>query len=142
MPAPISMDLRVRIFEARQAGESTAEVAERFDVCPAFVRRLLQRHRQTGTLARSSARRGPRPRLTGHEDRLRELVARQPDLTPAEIRDRFGWRVSALTVWRMLRRLGLTFKKSRSRPPSRTARTFKRRDGTGRGPSPAGSRSG
>lgn len=140
MPAPISMDLRVRIFEARQGGESTAEVAERFDVCPAFVRRLLQRHRETGTLARSSARRGPRPRLAGQEDRLRELVARQPDLTPAEIRNRFGWRVSALTVWRTLRRLGLTFKKSRSGPPNKTARTSKRRARIGRGLSPAGGR--
>lgn len=128
---PISMDLRVRIYEARQAGETTAEVADRFAVSPAFVRRLLQRHRETGSLAPSAARRGPRPALTGQADRLRELAAAHPDLTPAEFRDRLGVRVSPLTVWRMLRRLGLSFKKSRSGPPSRTARM-----------SPAGGRSG
>lgn len=119
--AAISMDLRIRIFEARQSGDATAEVAERFAVSPAFVRRLMQRHRQTGSLAPSTARRGPRPRLAASADRLRELNARHPDLTPAEVRDRLGVRVSALTVWRMLRRLGLTFKKSRSTPPSRAA---------------------
>jgi transposase len=121
--AAISMDLRVRIFEARQAGESTAEVADRFAVSPAFVRRLMQRHRDTGSLAPKATRRGPQPRLAGQADELRQLNAQHPDLTPREIRDRLGLAASALTVWRMLRRLGLTFKKSRFAPPSRTART-------------------
>jgi transposase len=121
--AAISMDLRVRLFEARQAGETTAEVADRFAVSPAFVRRLLQRHRETGSLAPSSAPRGRKPALAAHADALRGLVGREPDLTPAELRDRLGLAVGPLTVWRMLRRLGLTFKKSRSGPPNRTGRT-------------------
>ena len=33
----LSADLRLRIHEACQAGESTAEVAERFAVCTAFA---------------------------------------------------------------------------------------------------------
>jgi transposase len=121
--AAISLDLRSRIFDARQAGETTAEVAERFDVSPAFVRRLLQRHRQTGSLAPKTGPRGPKPRLADQADRLRELNAQHPDLTPAELRDRLGVAVSAVTVWRALVRLGLSFKKSRSGPPSRAART-------------------
>ena len=131
----ISMDLRGRVFEARQTGESTAEVAERFDVSPAFVRRLMQRHRETGSLAPSSAPRGPKPRLAEHADRLRELNAQHPDLTPAEIRQRLGLMVSLLTIWRMLRRLGLSFKKSRSTPPSETVRTCNRLGSSGRTPS-------
>ena len=42
---PFSDDLRSRIHEACQSGDSTAEVAERFGVSPAFVRRLKQRFR-------------------------------------------------------------------------------------------------
>jgi transposase len=140
--ATISMDLRVRIFEAREAGETTAEVAERFAVSPAFVRRLMQRHRATGSLAPSAKPRGPKPQRAARADELRLLVTEHPDLTPAQFRDRLGGAVSALTVWRMLRRLGLTFKKSRSAPPSRTVRTFKRRVGGGRKSSPSGRRSG
>jgi transposase len=121
--AAISSDLRLRIFEARQAGESTAEVAERFAVSSAFVRRLMQRHRETGSLAPKATRRGRKLRLAPRAGAIRELVARQPDLTAAEVRDRLGLAASALTVWRMLRRLGFTFKKSRSAPPNKTART-------------------
>src|SRR4051812_39626852 len=140
--AAISMDLRVRIFEARQAGETTAEVADRFAVSPAFVRRLLQRHRRTRSLAPSSAPRGRKPALAAHAGALRELIGRQPDLTPAEVRDRLGLAVGPLTVWRMLRRLGLTFKKSPSGRPSGTARTWPPRGSNGRRPSPSAGRPG
>ena len=130
--AAISMDLRVRIFEARQEGETTAEVAERFAVSPAFVRRLLQRHRETGSLAPPGGRRGPRPILAGRAQDLRRLHAERPDLYPAEIAARLGLAVAPLTVWRMLRRLGLTFKKSRPAPPSRGGPTSGRHANAGR----------
>ena len=138
--ATISMDLRVRICAARQAGGTTSEVAERFAVSPAFVRRLMQRHRATGSLAPSANPRGPQPRLAARADELRLLAAEHPDLTPSEFRDRLGVKVSALSVWRMLRRLGMTFKKSHPEPPSRTARTSKRHAGGGRKRSPRGRR--
>ena len=121
--APISPDLRQRIFDARQAGEATADVADRFAVSPAFVRRLMQVYRQTGSLRPKTGPRGCRPRLAPHADRIRERVAKHPDLHPAEVRDRLGLTVAALTVWRALVRLGLTFKKRRSGPPSRTGPT-------------------
>jgi hypothetical protein len=38
MPTALSMDIHRRVFEARQAGETTTEVAERFSVSEAFVR--------------------------------------------------------------------------------------------------------
>jgi transposase len=70
--AAISMDLRVRILEARQSGDETAEVAERFAVRPAFVRRLMPRHHRTGSLDPSGTRRGPRPRLDTASGRIAE----------------------------------------------------------------------
>ena len=132
------MDLRIRIFEARESGESTSEVAERFAVSPAFVRRLMQRYRESGSLAPSSAPRGRKPQLSGHVDQLRQLHAEKPDLTAPEIRDRLGLTVAAVTVWRMLRRLGLTFKKSRSEPPNSNARTSRRPAKTGQAKSSSG----
>jgi transposase len=113
--AAISMDLRVRIYEARRTGESTFEVAERFAVSTAFVRRLMQRHRETGTLSPRTGPRGPKPSLGEHYEQLRELTAQHPDLTAAEVHDRLQLPVSVNTVWRTLRALGLTFKKSDAR---------------------------
>src|SRR5262245_26925956 len=128
----IGMDLRKRVFDARESGETTAEVAEQFEVSPAFVRRLMQRYRETGSLAPRSTPRGPRPQLAIHSDELRALNAQQPDLTPNEIRERLGLKVAAITVWRMLRRLGLSFKKSRFEPANKIVPMFNKRGKRGR----------
>jgi transposase len=108
---PFSDDLRLRIHDARQAGESTSEVAERFGVCPAFVRRLEQRFRLTGLLAPRPGGRGPAPKLAGREEELRRATAERPDATAAEHRERLKLPASRVTVWRAMRRLGLTRKK-------------------------------
>jgi transposase len=112
-------DLRLRIHEACQAGESTAEVAERFGVSPAFVRRLKQRFRQSGSLAPLQGGRGRARKLAAYEDALRQAARQQPDATPAEHRDRLRLPASRVTVWRALRRLGLTRKKKSTRAAER-----------------------
>lgn len=108
---PFSNDLRLRIHEARQAGDSTAEVAQRFSVSPAFVRRLQQRFRQTGSLAPKPGGHGPARKLAAHEETLCQAVRECPDATPAEHRARLKLPAARVTVWRALRRLGLTRKK-------------------------------
>jgi transposase len=118
-----SMDLRQRVLADCDDGMTTSDVATKYRVSPAWVRRLKQRRRTTGAVAPRQGRPGPAPKLAAHADRLRELVQRQPDLTPADYRDRLGVACCALTVWRALRRLGLTFKKKSSGRRSRTAPT-------------------
>jgi len=108
---PFSDDLRLRIHEARQAGESTAEVAERFGVSTAFVRRLQQRFRLTGCLAPRPHGGGLAPKLARREGELRRAAAERPDATPEEHRERLRLPASRVTVWRAMRRLGLTRKK-------------------------------
>ena len=117
-----SMDLRRRVLAACDDGMGTAEAAETFAVSEAWVRRLRQRRRETGEVApRVPAR--PAPALAAHADRLLALVRTSPGLTAGECRDRLGVGVAVVTVWRALRRLGLTHKKSppggRAGPPGR-----------------------
>ena len=113
---PFSPDLRQRIIAARDAGQSTAAVAERFSVSPRTVRRYRQRWREHGTLA-------PRPHPGRHrrirgvdEALLREQVLAAPDATLREHRLRWHARtgvwVSESTLCRTLQRLQLTVKKS------------------------------
>jgi transposase len=118
------MDLRQRVLAACDDGMGTAEVAETFAVSQSWVRRLKQRRRETGAIApRLPSHHGPAPVLAMQAQRLRAVVHDHPGETAADYRDRLGLDVAPLTVWRMLRRLGLTFKKSRSTRPSRTAPT-------------------
>lgn len=119
-----SMDLRLRVVVACDEGMGTTEVAEMFSVCPAWVRRLKQRRRETGEIGpRQQARHGPKRALEGQDERIRDLVRGNPGLGAEEYRDRLGVGVAVVTVWRALRRLGLSFKKSRYGRRSRIART-------------------
>src|SRR5262245_50114099 len=123
---PYSLDLRERVLGDCDAGMKTQAVARKYSVSPSWVRKLKQQRHQTGSIEPRVATPGPAPTLAPHADRLRELVRDNPDLSAAEFRDRLGVAVAAVTVWRAIRRLGLTHKKSppggRAGPPRRGRR--------------------
>jgi transposase len=122
---PYSLDLRERILRDCDGGMGTREVALKFDVSESWVRRLKQRRRETGEVApRRAGSRRP-PQWAEHAERIKELVAQQPDATLEELRELLGVGFSIQTLSRALRALQLTFKKKSFELPSRTAPTFK-----------------
>lgn len=117
MGAAYSQDLRDRVLGARDRGLPTRQVADLFNVSPAWVRRVMQRRREHGETT-------PRPRggvtvVKIDLERLRQLVCEQPDATVKELHARLGAACSVSAVDMALRRLGLTFKKRRCMPQSR-----------------------
>ena len=112
MAAPYSMDLRDRVFKAFEASGDAEEVAETFAVSRAWVHRLVQRQRETGSLAPRKPTTFRRRVLAGQEERLRATVNAQPDATLMEIRETLPTKAALSTVWLELARLGLTVKKT------------------------------
>lgn len=99
-------------------GRSCRAVAALFDVSVASVVKWSQRARATGTAA-AKPMGGKRPfALAGERDWLLARLAEKPDLTLhallAELRQR-GVTVACDTLWRFLRREGISFKKKRVR---------------------------
>jgi transposase len=121
------MDLRERVIAACDAGRQTKEVAKTFAVSPAWVRRLKQHRRERGDIIPRNGG-GSRGRKIDR-DKLAELVRQDPDATLVQLRDRLGVAVTPWAICKVLQQLKLTFKKSRSMPPSRTGRTS-RSDGS------------
>jgi len=124
----LSLDLRERILGACDRGDLTREeVAEEFGVSRRFVQKVLRLRADGGPLA-PGRRSGGRAPLLGEADlgRLRELVREKPDRTLAELRAALhasgGPEVSAPTVCRALKGLGLPLKKRRCTPASATPR--------------------
>jgi len=113
--APYSMDLRQRVLKAFEASGEADEVAATFGVSRAWVHRLAQRRRETGSIAPRRQIKYRSRRLAGQEQRLASLVAAQPDATLAELRDALRTRAALTTIWRELGRLKLTIKKNRPR---------------------------
>jgi transposase len=116
---------RDRIIQALEAGTATQRaIAERFCVSTAFVEKLWQRWRRSGSSAAKPHAGGCQGRLKDHLEFLRSEVAKQPDATLADLRDRLvaaqGPAVSTATICRTLQRLQLPLKKSRFMPPNGT----------------------
>lgn len=117
MPKSLSLDLRTRVATAVAGGETVRSVAARFQVSAASAVRLGQKQRAGADLA-PAKRGGVRPALitAAIADWLRARLADKPDLTmralAAELGER-GTPVTHDTVWRFVRRAGLTVKKRR-----------------------------
>ena len=115
MAAPYSIDLRERVFKAWEACGDADDVAATFGVSRAWVHRLAQRQRETGSIAPRKQTKFRSRVLAGLEDRLKLLVTARPDATLAELREELPTRAALSTLWSELDRLGLTVKKNRTR---------------------------
>jgi transposase len=120
--APYSMDLRERVVRAWDTSGDAEEIATTFGVSRAWVHRLVQRRRETGSIA-------PRPQtkfrsrvLAGQEERLAALIAARPDATLAELREALPTTAALSTLWLEIDRLGLSVKKNGIRRRTTPAR--------------------
>lgn len=125
MRKTISLDLRERILAAYDEKEGTREeVAHRFRVSLGLVKKLLQQRRRTGDLRPRHRFSGRKPTLVqSHQQQLRQLLARKPDLTLEELRQALAVRCTLQAIHYLLQRMGLTYKKRRFGPASRTVPT-------------------
>jgi transposase len=118
-----SSDLRQRVLADCDRGLTTRVVATKYSVSESWVRRLKQRRRLTGEVEPRAARHGPVPSWDAYADRLRAAVARTPDATLGELRERLQLTVALSTLWRAVAALGLSVKKKSRGPRSRTGPT-------------------
>jgi len=120
MTTPLSIDLRQRLIAAVDGGMSCRSAARRFGVAASTAILWVDRWRRTGSVR-------PKPqggdfrshRIEAYADEVLGLIEATPDITLAEIAShletRHGVRAAQSTIWRLLDRHGMTFKKNRTR---------------------------
>jgi putative transposase len=126
MTRPYSQDLRERIVRAVEGGLSRHAAAVRFAVSVSFVVKLMQRWQRRGTLAPDQYGGWKKPRLLPYRARIHALIVEQCDITLDELRGALaveGILVARSTLADFLAAEGLTRKKRRNTPPSRSVPT-------------------
>ncbi len=120
MTKPLSLDLRERLISAVEDGMSRRAAAARFGIAASTAIKWVDQWCRTGDVR-------PRPqggdyrshRVEAHADEVLALIAETPDITLGEIalhlEETHGLTVAPSTVWRLLDRHGMTFKKNRAR---------------------------
>ena len=121
----LSIDLRERVVASYDAKEGTRqEIAGRFRVSLGMVKKLLLQRRKTGGIWPLHKNAGRKPMITpAHRRQIKELLNKQPDMTLSELRAALGLNCSLPAIHYVLADMNLTFKKRRSGPASRIAKT-------------------
>jgi transposase len=103
-----SSDLRVRVLEYIEAGGLIKTACDTFQVSRSSIQRWRSRKEETGALSPT-----PRKNLPYKVDdmKLRAFISSNPDAYLNEIAAHFG--ITDSGVWRALKRLRITRKKSR-----------------------------
>ena len=118
MARPYSLDLRERVVASVADGQPCRAVAELFDISVASVVKWSLRARATGSAA-AKPMGGKRPYLLEAErEWLLTRLGEKPDLTLQALLGELAQRgvvVSCDTLWRFLKREGISFKKNRVR---------------------------
>ena len=118
MTRAYSNDLRDRVVGAVLGGDSCAAAADRFGVSKSSAIKWVQLFRRTGSVAPGKMG-GHRPvLLEPYRAFIVEQLERTPHLTLSRLQDLLadqGVKVSHDTVWRFLRREGLSYKKNSAR---------------------------
>ena len=114
-----STDLRARAIALVDEGESAREAARVLDVAASTAIRWVERWTTTGSVEAKPGTGYSRSPLKAYEQWLLDLVAKEPDLTLEEIRDRLAREkkldVAVSSVWRFYDRHEITFKKNTAR---------------------------
>ena len=137
MASAYSQDLRDRVIDAVVVEKmSCRAAARRYGVSVSSAIKWVQRLRRMGERGPIGTG-GHRPSVLAPErDWLLEVLAADPGITLASLAERLlserGVRADLSMLSRYLRREGLTYKKRRFTPASRTARTSLAGGGNGR----------
>jgi transposase len=126
MGRPYSNDLRERVVKAIASGRTGVETAELHGVSLSTVGRLIRRKRETGSVSPDKLGGYKQHALTPHSDRVKELVAAQPDGTLLEYQTglaKVKVKVSQAAIFRFLRHLNLSYKKKSCTPANKIGRT-------------------
>jgi transposase len=128
-----------RVVRACDAGtHSRDQLAALFGVSTAWIRRLRQRRRPTGSFAALPWNGGPKPTLgAAQRQQLAQLVHEDADATLAELRHRLGTPVSVSTLCRAPQALRLPLKKSVAGRRAAAARRRRAAGGVAPGAAPA-----
>jgi len=132
MAKAYSNDLRCKLLTAYDRGQgSLRALSELFSVSYDWAKKISRQRLRSQKMERvAQSRHGVASRVTpAVEAELLRQLREQPDSTLADLQtglqQSVGVGISSQHLWRVLKRLGVRLKKSRSMPPSETPKPIK-----------------
>ncbi len=126
MPHPLSNDLRERLVRAVESGMSRAAAARKYEISPSCAIKIVQLWQATGSWEPKKIGGYRKAVLADHARKVEKIIEENADITLAEMQEvlaKAKIKVGQSSIARFLNHLGLSYKKKRFTPASRTDRT-------------------
>lgn len=116
MAAPFSNDLRKRIIEAKERGQSVKEIEENFSVKKSMIYNLLNLFKETGKYEPRTRNAGRKPKLNEEQlEQIKELIIKESDIQLDDIKDKLNLPICISALCRIINnKLKLVRKKNSS----------------------------
>ena len=117
MPMPLSNDLRKRIIEAKENGDSIQKIAREKRVGENTIVCLLRLYRETGSYEPRPLNNGRKPRLNATTlEKIRIRIEEQSDIALHELKEELALPISVPALCKIVnKKLGLQRKKNGTR---------------------------
>lgn len=113
MPAPLSNDIRKRIINAKERGDTHNKISEDLQISVSAVTRILALYRETDSYEPRPLNNGRKPCLSEEQmQQVMKKIEEQPDITLQELIDEFVLPITPGGLSKKLKKLNLTYKKS------------------------------
>ena len=118
----IPVQTRKKMLAAVERGESVAAVARRFEITEHGLHQLIKRCRERGTIEPlKPGPKGPTKLTTKDDTKMLALIKADPGMTLKQVASHLSAQVVESTVYRSLKRLGVSLKKVHDRPRTTAA---------------------
>ncbi|MDR2047533.1 MAG: hypothetical protein LBP79_06545 [Clostridiales bacterium] len=108
----IANNIRESIVAARQRGLMVKDICKAYGIKANAVFKLSRLYRETGSVSPRTSARGRKPALSREQIGLiRDLILAENDITLDEIKERLHLEVTIVTICRIVKKLGFSYKK-------------------------------
>jgi len=107
----IPTQIRQRIVEDCKGGVSYQKLAEKWRVSTGTVSNIMKEYRETGKVGLPQQKRVRKSKLDGRRDEVVVFLEKNKNATLADIRKFLRVEVCLMTLWRQMKKWGLSHKK-------------------------------
>ena len=121
-----SMDLRQKVVEALDAGQSIRKVAKRFAISKQTVQNYKKQAANGSLQPRKPGPKQPAKLTEQDHQTIHALIAEKPGITLKQLMEQMSVPVAECTMSRTLKRLGYTSKKRHVNPASNSGLMYRK----------------
>ena len=132
MPRAITLEEREKIIKHKQNNENETDIARWLFINQSTVTKLWAKYKKTGTLQTNYQNCGNKPKINNTQiTQIKTQIEKTPNITIPELIQKLNLPITESGLSKLLKKVGLTYKKRRSMLMAKNETTLSKNETTG-----------